>query len=92
MLTRLPQPYRVSAELAREGLAQRFSAPPVALPEHEQRTVVAVLEEAGVSGGACYDGLVGLTAAAAGLVLRSLDRRAARTYERLGIAYEIPAI
>jgi predicted nucleic acid-binding protein len=38
-----------------------------------------------ISGGAVYDAIVALTAAHHGRTLLSCDRRAARTYDRLGI-------
>jgi hypothetical protein len=41
-----------------------------------------------VLGGATYDGLVGLEASAHGETLLTLDRRAAATYRRLGVAFE----
>lgn len=50
--------------------------------------MVVRLSHADVRGGAVYDGLVGLTAAAADLVLLTRDHRAARTYRALGIPYE----
>jgi hypothetical protein len=46
-----------------------------------------MLADAGVFGGASYDGLVGLETRAHGHVLISLDRRAQETYRRLGVAF-----
>lgn len=47
------------------------------------------MERSGVRGGAVYDGLVALSAEAAGSQLLSLDRRAGVTYSRLGIGFRI---
>jgi hypothetical protein len=45
--------------------------------------------EAGISGGAVYDGLVALAAAAAGLPLLSCDRHALSTYKALAVRFEM---
>lgn len=42
-----------------------------------------------ITGGATYDGLIALAARRAGLKLLTLDQRAARTYEAVGVEYEI---
>jgi predicted nucleic acid-binding protein len=43
------------------------------------------LAEAGVTGGAIYDGLIGLAARAADAELVTFDRRATSTYERMSV-------
>jgi hypothetical protein len=45
-----------------------------------------MLADAGVSGGASYDGIVALQARAGGHTLLTLDRRVEDTFRRLGIA------
>lgn len=87
VLTRLPEPFRAPAATVVEYLAQNFPAGRPALPVGAQRALPETMERAGVRGGSVYDGLVGLTAKAAGARLLSLDTRAARTYERLGVEY-----
>jgi predicted nucleic acid-binding protein len=90
VLTRLPDPDRLGVGVIREVLAARF--PPgrvLASPPALQRSLVGRLADAGVAGGASYDGLVGLTAAHHGLVLLTRDRRAARTYDALGVEYRL---
>jgi predicted nucleic acid-binding protein len=47
------------------------------------------LSALGIAGGAVYDGLIALTARAAGAELVSLDRRAAETYERCGASVRL---
>ena len=47
------------------------------------------LAERGSVGGAIYDAVVGATAREANAHLVSLDRRAARTYEVVGVDYEL---
>ncbi len=89
VLTRLPEPFRAPARTAVEYLAENFSVKRLALPVAEQRALPETMERAGVRGGAVYDGLVGLTAKAAGAQLLSLDTRAAQTYDRLGVEYRL---
>ena len=45
--------------------------------------------EADTNGGAVYDALVAKTARAADDLLVSCDRRAAQTYERIGVAFRL---
>jgi predicted nucleic acid-binding protein len=88
VLTRLPPPHRVSPGVAREWLARRFGHKPVLTLAAEAHA--AFMDEAaasGVSGGGIYDALVAAIAQAAGATLLTIDRRAARTYEALGVAY-----
>lgn len=89
VLTRLPEPFRVPASTAVEYLDANFATPRLALPAGEQRRLPQLMERAGVRGGSVYDGLVGLTATAAGAELLSLDVRAAETYARLGVGYRL---
>jgi hypothetical protein len=89
VLTRLPEPFRAPAPTVVEYLAGNFPAGRLALPVAEQRALPETMARAGLRGGSVYDGLVGLTAKAAGAVLLSLDTRAAGTYERLGIPYRL---
>jgi hypothetical protein len=53
------------------------------------RSVVERCREAQVEGGAVYDAPVGLTAAEASLTLLTRDDRAARTYRRIGVAFDL---
>lgn len=52
---------------------------------------LARLHERGISGGATYDGLIGITAAVSDATLVTLDRRALATYERVGVDVELVA-
>lgn len=85
VLTRLPGGLAVEPSAAAEVLSVRFPDAPLRLSTPERRRLPRRLAAAGISGGASYDGLVGLEAAGSGHALLSLDARAARTYERLGI-------
>jgi predicted nucleic acid-binding protein len=82
VLTRLPGDIRVAPATAARLLAQ-FEAPIVLGPDRATG-VVAVLAEAGISGGAVHDGLVALAAVEHGALLATRDARARSTYEALG--------
>lgn len=90
VLTRLPSPHRIRADIAAQLLGRWFSSNSMVTPTPDlSRTLIARCEERGVEGGAVYDALVGLTCAEAGLTLLTLDRRAITTYDRLDITYEL---
>lgn len=85
VLTRLPDPLRAEAGLVAEYLREDFSGQRLVLPESKRRTLVERFADLSISGGAVYDACVAATADHHGHTLLSCDRRAARTYERLGI-------
>ena len=90
MLTRLPPPHRLAAPIASELLASWFPPERVLhLDRRQTRLLLGRFAAAGVDGGAAYDGLVGITAASHDEVLLTRDARAVRTYDRLGIAYDL---
>ena len=88
VLTRLPGKKRVSARTAATLIAREFPQS-VALPQTMAPAAVSSLAEAGVSGGAVYDGLVALAAGTAGISLLSRDSRAAATYSALKIDFRL---
>jgi predicted nucleic acid-binding protein len=57
----------------------------MALPEAERRELVARFARLSIAGGAVYDAMVAATAAHHEHRLLSCDRRAAPTYDRLGV-------
>lgn len=85
VLTRLPEPLRVAPDLVAEYLREDFSGERMVLPEREHRTLVKRLADLSISGGSVYDASVAVTANHHGRPLLSCDRRAARTYDKLGI-------
>jgi toxin FitB len=88
VLTRLPPPSRISPSEARAVLTTTFPATvhPIGV---DRRGALTALVDAGIAGGAVYDGLVALAAVAANCLLLSCDRRAAGTYLALGVRFEI---
>lgn len=85
VLTRLPEPYCADPALVAEYLSEDFSGKRLVLGESQRRGVVERLAGLSISGGAVYDAIVGVIAQQHGHRLLSCDRRATRTYERLGV-------
>jgi predicted nucleic acid-binding protein len=85
VLTRLPPPHRVSAELVRDFLAARFPRPFLRVAPEAYRDFILGLPGRGIVGGAACDALVAATAAACDAELVSCDRRALSVYERYGL-------
>ncbi|AYG04288.1 PIN domain-containing protein [Gryllotalpicola protaetiae] len=88
VLTRLPVGHRISAASAAEAL-DRLAWTAVSLPPPAHRELIRRASEAGVSGGAIYDGLIGATAQHHGLRLLTRDARARRTYDALSVGYTL---
>jgi predicted nucleic acid-binding protein len=85
VLTRLPEPLRAEPSFVSEYLREDFSGERMVLPQPERRSLVQRLAGLSISGGAVYDASVAAAAEYHGRTLLSCDRRAARTYEKLGI-------
>jgi len=90
VLTRLPPPHRIPPDVASELLARWFPDAETIVPSARlSRSVVDRCSRLGVHGGAVYDALVALTAAEADRTLLTRDERAARTYDRLRVAFDL---
>jgi predicted nucleic acid-binding protein len=89
VLTRLPAPHRFEPRLAHDLLQATFGDALLTLAIAAHATLLGRLVEAGVSGGAAYDGLIGITAAHHDALLLSRDQRAASVYARLGVRFEL---
>ena len=90
VLTRLPAPHRLTGDVAHRLLSGRFTSSEVLTESAAlQRAIVDRLARLGVEGGAVYDALVGLTAAQHDEMLLTRDRRAARTYELVGVTFRL---
>lgn len=68
--------------------ASRFTEPPLTLRPDAYQELLREALRAGITGGAIYDVLVAATARQAGATLVTRDRRAAPTYEALGVRFE----
>lgn len=89
VLTRLPPPLRVDGDPVAEFLSARFPEPWPALDGDGTQALLAEIRDAGVSGGATYDALVGATARRQHALLVSFDARAAATYAALGVDFRL---
>jgi hypothetical protein len=87
VLTRLPSGLAVPPRTAADVLGRRFAGTPLEASARKRTTVLARFADAGVFGGATYDGLVALQAAAHDRTLLTLDQRAQLTYRRLGVPF-----
>ena len=85
VLTRLPPPHRAPAMVVRDFLLDRFPDPYLVLSGARLHDLLPSLADIGVDGGATYDAVIGLTARESGSELLSCDRRAAGTYEAVGV-------
>ncbi len=85
VLTRLPEPLRAEPKLVAEHLREDYPGRRMVLSESERCKLIAWLAQLSIAGGAVYDALVAATAAHHGYRLLSCDRRAAATYERIGV-------
>lgn len=86
VLTRLPEPFRVDATIAAEFLRRTFTTPRLTLSARAYAALPTRLADAGVAGGAAYDGLIAFIAHDSGAELVTLDQRAISTYRRCGVA------
>jgi len=91
VLTRLPPPHRAPAALVAAFLAERFANVPLALPPRAHLPLIEQAASNGIAGGSVYDALIAATVRHAGARLLTRDRRAANTYERFGVEYELLA-
>jgi predicted nucleic acid-binding protein len=90
VLTRMPPPHRLGRDLAADLLGRWFPDAETLVPSTRlSRGIVERCRRLGIDGGGVYDVLVALTAAESGQTLVTRDERAARTYNRLGIEYEL---
>ena len=89
VLTRLPPPNRVPAKLVSEFLKSRFPDPQAVLPRTKYGPLLEFAAKHEITGGAVYDALVAATALVAKATLLTLDERATRTYDLIGVKYEL---
>lgn len=88
VLTRLPEPYRMTHALAADALARLVQEVQV-LDARHTRQLPERLAAYGVRGGAVYDGLIATTAAHFDSTLVTLDARAAGTYRACGADFRL---
>ena len=89
VLTRLPPPHRMDPRSVRHLLLASFGEAPLTLGGEAHAALLDELVDAGVSGGATYDALIGVTAASHGALLLTRDARAVRIYAALGVRVQM---
>ena len=92
VLTRLPSPHRVPSGIAMSYLETTFPRDRIIYPSSD---AIAGLprrcHEAGLSGGATYDAVVGVTCLEHDAELLTLDRRSLRNHQALGVSARLVA-
>lgn len=91
VLTRLPPPQRVPADVAHAYLLKTFTFPPLTLPAPDYEELLELAAGEGLGGGAVYDALIAATARRVGATLLTLDRRAVPVYRLTGAQYRLVA-
>lgn len=84
-----PAPYGFAAKPVLGYLEPLLERDPIGVRPEDYPRVLEELLDAGVTGGAIYDALIAVAARQAGATLVSLDRRAAATYRRCRVEYEL---
>jgi predicted nucleic acid-binding protein len=87
VLTRLPPPHRAPPDLVAEFLTTQFRGSPLVLAPAAHPELLAKAAGWKLSGGAIHDALIAETVRQAGGRLLTRDRRAASTYDRVGVDY-----
>lgn len=88
VLTRLPPPHRASPAIVLEFLRASFPEPYLSLEPDRYPALIEMLVARGINGGATYDALVATVAGDSGATLLTCDRRAQRTYDKLGLTID----
>jgi predicted nucleic acid-binding protein len=92
VLTRLPAPHRMTAEVVTQLVDANFAGHElVALPAADHRKLVLGAAALGITGGAIYDALIAAACSTGALKVLTLDARARQTYAALGVAHELLA-
>ncbi len=88
VLTRLPPPHRAQPSIVHTFITERFTDPFLTLSQTGYQELLATVAAGHILGGPAYDALIAFTAAEHQATLISLDRRAAATYEAIGVTVE----
>jgi len=89
VLTRLPPPRRVPAQLVIEFLGHSFPNPALTLPDDHYAELLRLAAAQNIVGGAIYDALIAKTAGSHQATLLTLDARAASTYAAVGVDHRL---
>jgi hypothetical protein len=89
VLTRLPPPHRVPAKVAGDFVGRVIEGRILVPPDDVFDEVIRLAARQQISGGAIFDAFIALTVLRNGATLSTRDRRALRTYEAVGVSYEL---
>ena len=89
VLTRMPAPFRASADVAASYVQRQFGDRVLHPGRETLEALPARMATLGVNGGAVYDALIAETARVRAATLLSLDQRAVRTYHLVGADYRL---
>jgi predicted nucleic acid-binding protein len=81
--------YGLSASTVTEYLSQYLATPPIGIQPEDYPAAIEELARVGVAGASVYDGLIALAAKRGGATLISLNSRARRTYEKVGVDFQL---
>ena len=84
-LTRLRPPHRVGGALVAEYISDAFGGRQLSLDSNYASRLLPELVELGVTGGASYDAVIATIAREHDAELVTLDARARRTYDLVGV-------
>jgi predicted nucleic acid-binding protein len=85
VLSRMPEPLRVTPRVVLDGLNHDYPSPWLALSGPDQQALLSRAVDAELRGGALYDALIAATAREHGATLLSADRRAREAYDAIGV-------
>lgn len=88
-MSAMPGGHRLSPAVAGQVLQDMFPATPMALSGDGHLRVIELMAALGVPGGAVFDCVIAETARENGAGLVSLDRRAAKNYAAVGVAFTL---
>jgi predicted nucleic acid-binding protein len=91
VLTRLPKGRGVKPATALRAIRSAFGSDRLTLTSADLERLLERLAQAEIAGGATYDAIVAETARLADAHLITLDRRASRTYEAVGVRFSLLA-
>ena len=89
VLTRLSKGRGVEPKLALVAVMSAFNADRLALTSAQMEAMMVRLAAANIGGGATYDAIVAESARLANVELVTLDKRATRTYDAVGVHFTL---
>lgn len=89
VLTRLPPPHRVPAKVAGDFVRRVMEDRVLVPPDDVFDELIGLAVRHQISGGGIYDAFIALTVLRNGATLTTRDQRALRSYEAVGVSYDL---